>query len=114
MALMIEDRMLIRTTTKKYLEPTGDIIVIRATEADRTDGGLVVPDTVDSQRKMLVIAAGPGKRLADGSRAPLNSKVGDWVVVKPHGAVGIDITGEKLWIAHDEDVVAIVRAAESA
>lgn len=90
------------------LEPRGEYIVIRMVAADRTEAGLVRPDSADEYKKAIVIACGPGKTLDDGTLKRMHTRVGDRVLLLPGAARGNDITGEVLYMARDEDVIATI------
>lgn len=113
MAFIVEDRMVIKTR-KRALAPRDEWIVIRATDPDVTDGGLVIPGTSEAYKKMLVVAVGPGKLLEDGTRRPMTVRLNDWVVVRQGCAFGNDITGEVVFLAREDDVICTVVNAETA
>jgi len=64
------------------VRPLGDRIVIRRFESDeKTSGGILLPDTAKQKpQKGKVLAVGPGKQIKDGTRRPLQVKVGDTVL----------------------------------
>jgi chaperonin GroES len=94
------------------LQPLGDrIIVQRHSAEEKTVGGILLPDTAKNKpQRGKVLAVGPGKEIKDGSRRPLQVKVGDEIIFtawagdefKDH-----QNTGEIL-IMHEEDVLAVV------
>lgn len=106
LGIVVED-MIVRTSNK-VIEPLNDMILIRPTAADRTAAGLVMPDNVETQKKAIVAAVGPGKLLEDGTRRAPQIAVGDRVVLRPGTAHGVDVTGEVLYLCREEDVIARV------
>ncbi len=64
------------------LQPLGDRVVVEREEAEeRTAGGIVLPDSAKNKpSRGTVLAVGDGRLLDDGSRAPLQVKVGDKVL----------------------------------
>ena len=60
------------------LQPLEDRIVVKPSEGEEmTASGLVIPDTAkEKPQEGEVLAVGPG-RFEDGSRVPLDVKVGD-------------------------------------
>ncbi len=64
------------------VKPLGDRVVVRRVEAEeKTPGGIVLPDTAKNKpQRGKVEAVGPGRLLKDGSRRPLQVKVGDTVL----------------------------------
>ena len=64
------------------LQPLGDRIVVkRLASEEKTAGGILLPDTAKNKpQRGKVLAVGPGKQLKDGTRRPLQVKVGDTVL----------------------------------
>jgi len=93
------------------IEPLDDRIVVKPLEAEeKTRGGIVLPDTAkEKPQKGKVVAAGPGRLLDDGKRAPMGVKKGDTVVYAKYGGVEIEIEGAEHIILRESDVLAKVR-----
>ena len=91
------------------LRPLGDRIVVKpGPEEEVTKGGIVLPDTARKKpREGEVIAAGPGKLLESGARAPLEVKVGDVVIYSEYGGTEITIDREDYMILDEGSVLAI-------
>ena len=64
------------------LKPLFDRVIIKPTEqSDRTAGGLFIPQNVkEKPADGIIVAAGPGKKLEDGTTQPMSAKVGDRVM----------------------------------
>jgi chaperonin GroES len=64
------------------IKPLGDRIVVQRSESEeKTAGGILLPDNAKNKpQKGKVLAVGPGRLLKDGTRRPLQVKVGDKVV----------------------------------
>ena len=93
------------------IKPLGDRLVIKRFEAeDKSTGGILLPDSARQKpQKGKVLAVGPGKLLKDGSRKPLQVKVGD-VVLFTNWA-GDEFKrgqGEDVLLLHEEDVLAVL------
>jgi len=94
------------------IKPLHDKIVVKPiSEAETTVSGIVLPDTVDKERpeKGEVIATGPGKMLASGSRVDVSVKVGDKVMFKKYSPDEIKIDGQEYLIISDEDILGIIQ-----
>jgi chaperonin GroES len=91
------------------LRPLGDRIVVKpGKEEEVTRGGIVLPDTAKKRpREGEVVAAGPGKLLESGERAPLEVSVGDVVVYSEYGGTEITVDGEDFVILDEGSVLAI-------
>jgi chaperonin GroES len=91
------------------LQPLEDRIVVKPSEGEEmTASGLVIPDTAkEKPQEGEVIAVGPG-RFEDGSRVPLDVKVGDKVIYSKYGGTEVKLAGDELLILSARDVLAIV------
>jgi chaperonin GroES len=91
------------------LQPLEDRIVVKPSEGEEmTASGLVIPDTAkEKPQEGEVIAVGPG-RFEDGSRVPLDVKVGDKVIYSKYGGTEVKLGGDELLILSARDVLAIV------
>jgi chaperonin GroES len=95
---------------KFSLEPLEDRIVVRPGEAEETTvSGIVIPDTAkEKPQEGEVIAVGPG-RFEDGTRVPLDVKVGDKVIYSKYGGTEVTVEAEDYLILSARDVLAVVR-----
>ena len=92
------------------LVPIGDKIVVKRLEADEvTAGGIVLPDSAkEKPQQGRVVAVGDGRRLEDGSRAPLQVNEGDRVVFSSYAGTEIELDGQAILIMNEGDIVAIL------
>jgi len=93
------------------IRPLGDRILVKPIkEEEITKSGIVLPDTVDKEKKTEgeVVAVGPGKLLKNGQRAPMDIAVGQKVLFKKWGGEEIEIDGEDHKILEQGDVLAVV------
>lgn len=94
------------------IKPLGDHILVKPKKAEEvTASGIVLPDTVEKEKKAEgeVIAVGQGKLLDNGSRARMEVSVGDTVLYKKWGGDEVEIAGEEHKIISADDVLAIVQ-----
>jgi chaperonin GroES len=91
--------------------PLGDKLVVKRLEgAERTAGGIVLPDAArDKPQQGRVLSVGDGKLLPDGTRAAHEVNEGDRVVFSSYAGSEVSIDDEKLLILSADDVLAIVR-----
>jgi chaperonin GroES len=74
-----------------------------------TKSGILIPDTVKERpQEGLVIAAGPGKVLDDGSREAMDVAVGDKVLYARYAGTEFKLDGDDLLIVSQKDILAIV------
>jgi chaperonin GroES len=93
------------------IKPLGDRIVIKRSEAqERTAGGIVLPDSAKNKpQKGTVLAVGPGRMIKDGTRRPLQVKVGDTVLFTNWaGDEFKESRGENILLMREEDVLAVI------
>ncbi len=85
------------------------IIVKRLEEEEKTRGGIIIPDTAKEKPiEGRVIAVGDGRIKEDGSKIPLEVKVGDRVLFAKYGGTEIKIDGEEHLMMKEDDILAIL------
>jgi chaperonin GroES len=93
------------------IKPLGDRIVIKRSEAqEKTTGGILLPDSAKNKpQKGTVLAVGPGRMVKDGTRRPLQVKVGDTVLFTNWaGDEFKESRGENILLMREEDVLAVL------
>ena len=92
------------------IKPLEDRIVIQQLEAETTTAsGLVLPDTAkEKPQEGKVLAVGPGRVDDNGSRVPVDVKVGDVVIYSKYGGTEVSYAGEDYLILSARDVLAVV------
>jgi chaperonin GroES len=93
------------------IRPLGDRVVVKAIASEEvTKGGIVLPDTAkEKPQQGEVIAVGSGALSENGSRVPLEVKVGDRVIYSKYSGTEIKQLGEDYLILNAErDILAIV------
>ncbi len=88
------------------LKPLGDRIVVKpATQEEVTKSGIVLPDTVDKEKKEQgeVIAIGSGEKIAK-----LGLKLGDVVLFGKYSGDEVEVEDTEYKILKDEDVLAVL------
>ena len=93
------------------IKPLNDRIVIKRNEAEsKTTGGILLPDSAKNKpQKGEVLAVGPGRVIKDGSRQPLQVKVGDVVLFTNWaGDEFKQSRGDDVLLMREEDVLAVL------
>lgn len=94
------------------LKPIGDRIIVRREAADeKTAGGIILPDTAQNKpQRGEVIAVGPGRVKADGTRTTMQLKAGDKVLFTSWA--GDEFKDRKnvgeILVMHEGDVLAVI------
>ena len=93
------------------IEPLGDKIVVKRTEADeKTDGGIVLPASArEKSQQGRVLSVGVGRLLEDGSRAKPQVDEGDRVLFSSYAGTEVDVDGSKLLIMAESDILAVLQ-----
>ena len=91
------------------------VIVRRIDEGEQVRGGIIIPDTAkEKPQEGEVIAAGEGKYKDDGTRQPLDVKVGDRVLFGKYSGSEIKIDGEEYLIMREDEILGILERAGAA
>ncbi len=92
------------------LRPLNDRVLIKRIEETETiRGGIVIPDTAkEKPQQGEVIAAGNGKLLENGERAPIDVKPGDRILFGKFSGSEVKIDGEEYLILREDEILAIL------
>jgi len=92
------------------IKPLQDrVIVRRIEEAEKTKGGIIIPDTAkEKPMEGKVIAVGKGKVLEDGKIHPLDVKAGDRVLFGKYAGTEVKIDGEEHLIMREDDILGVI------
>ena len=91
------------------------VIVKRIDEGEQLRGGIIIPDSAkEKPQEGEVIAAGSGKYKEDGTRQPLDVKVGDRILFGKYTSSEIKIDGEELLIMREDEILGIITRAGAA
>jgi len=79
-------------------------------EEEVTASGIVLPDTVEKDKKTEgeIVAVGPGKVLENGSRGAMDVSVGQKVLFKSWGGDEVTVDGTDYKILSQDDILAIL------
>ena len=85
------------------------VIVQRLEEEEKTKGGIIIPDSAkEKPQEGKVIAVGPGKVLENGTKTPLDVKVGDKILFGKYSGTEIKIEGEEFLMMREEDILGVI------
>ena len=92
------------------LRPIGDHVIVKPLEsADKTEGGILLPDTAkEKATRGEIIAVGPGQVLANGRKVAPAVKVGNTVIYGKYGGSDVKIDGQEYKILQESEILAIV------
>jgi chaperonin GroES len=92
------------------LRPLGDRVVVKPIEREEmTKSGIVLPDTAkEKPQEGLVEAVGTGRILDNGTKVPLEVKVGDRVLYAKYAGNEFKLDEIEYLIISEKDVLAVV------
>ena len=92
------------------LRPLYDrIMVKRIEQGEERQGGLFIPDSAkEKPQEGEVVAVGKGKRLKDGSVAPLDVRAGDRILFAKYTGSETKVDGEEFLIMREDDVLGVI------
>jgi chaperonin GroES len=87
------------------VKPLHDRVIVKPAEkAEKTAGGIIIPDTAqDNPQQGEVVAVGNGRK-----DEPMTVKVGDIVLFGKYGGTEIELDGDKLLLLKESDIFAII------
>lgn len=92
------------------IKPLQDrILVKRIEEEEKTEGGIIIPDTAKEKPvEGKVVAVGKGKVSEDGKIMPLDVKKGDRILFGKYAGTEVKIEGEEHLIMREDDVLGVI------
>ncbi len=98
------------TQASLKLKPSGDrVIVQRLGSAEKSKGGLYLPDTAQEKpQEGKVIAVGSGRTLKNGKVVPLAVKAGDRIIFGKYSGSEIKVDDKEYVFLSEDDILAIV------
>lgn len=98
------------TTSKTNIRPLGDRVVVKAVgREEQTKSGIYIPDTAQEKpQEALVVAVGNGKLLDNGTRQPMDLKVGDRVLYSKYAGTEVKQIDAEYLILRESDILAVI------
>ncbi len=92
------------------IRPLHDRVVVKRVEREeQLRSGIIIPDTAkEKPQEAEVVAVGPGKIQDDGSRAPMDVKKGDKILIGKYSGSEIKIDDEDLVILREDEILAVI------
>jgi chaperonin GroES len=92
-----------------HVKPLRDRIIVKQLgEEEKSKGGIIIPDSAkEKPMEGKVVAVGKGKVKKDGTKAPMELKVGDRILFARYAGTEVKIEGEHLMMKED-DVLAVI------
>ncbi len=92
------------------LRPLGDRVVVKPVEREeKTKSGIVLPDTAkEKPQEGIVEAVGTGRILDNGTKIPLELKIGDRVLYAKYAGNEFKLEEDEYLIISEKDVLAVL------
>ena len=85
------------------------ILVKRLEEAEKTKGGIIIPDSAKEKPIMgEVVATGKGKIKDDGTVLAPDVKKGDKILFGKYSGTEVKVDGDEYLVMREEDVMAVI------
>lgn len=85
------------------------MVVEHVEQADKSAGGVFLPDTAkEKPQEGRVLAVGTGRTLDNGTKLPMDVKVGDKIIYSKYSGSEVKIDGKEVLIISEKDVLAIM------
>merc|ERR1711998_686603 len=86
------------------------VLVQRAAAMNKTTGGIMLPESVQSKvNEATIVAVGPGARTSDGDTIPMTVKVGDRVLLPEYGGSNVKLDDEEFTVFRNDDIIGILQ-----
>ena len=92
------------------VRPLQDRVLVQRIETEeQVSGGIIIPDSAkEKPQEADVAAVGPGKVNDDGSRSPMDVKVGDRILIGKYSGSEIKIDDQDFVILREDEIFAVV------
>ena len=92
------------------IKPLQDrILVRRLSGEEKTKGGIIIPDAAkEKPHEGKVMAVGNGKVLENGSKQPLDVKIGDRILFSKYSGTEVKLDGEEYTIMREDDILGVI------
>jgi len=96
--------------TQIKLRPLADRVVVEPSESEEvTTGGILLPETAkEKPQQGTIVAVGPGRHDDNGKLIAMDVKLFDKVLYAKYGGTEIKLSGKKVLILKESDILAVV------
>jgi chaperonin GroES len=94
------------------VRPLGDRVVVKPAEREeKTQSGIILPDTVSKERPQegTVLAIGEGRRDDSGKLIPMNVSVGDKVLFAKYSGTEFKMDEVDYLILAEKDILGVIQ-----
>jgi chaperonin GroES len=90
--------------------PLGDKVAVKPLDAEeKTEGGIVLPDTArERPQQGRILSVGDGRLLTNGERAAPQVNEGDRVLFARYAGTEVIVDNEPLLLMNEEEILAVL------
>ncbi len=105
----VKNNACMEVKNKMKVRPLNDRVLVKRVDAEqKTAGGIIIPDTAkEKPQEGKILAVGAGTLKDDGTRTPLEVKVGDRVLFSKYAGNEIKVDGEEQIFMRESDILAV-------
>lgn len=92
------------------IKPLQDRLLVQRVEVgEQKKGGIIIPDTAkEKPMEGKVMAVGGGKVREDGTKAPMDLKIGDRILFGKYAGTEIKLDDQEYLIMREDDVLGVL------
>ena len=91
----------------------GGVLIIEQKSKERSEGGIIMPSGPEKRTFMgTVVAIGPGEKMENGERYPLDVKVGDVVAFPDRVGDPVTIDKQEMLVIKEQYLLGVLIEAE--
>jgi chaperonin GroES len=92
------------------IKPLQDRLLVQRVEiGEQKKGGIIIPDTAkEKPMEGKVMAVGGGKVREDGTKAPMDLKIGDRILFGKYAGTEIKLDDQEYLIMREDDVLGVL------
>lgn len=100
----------LRQAARRLIPLLDRVLVKRIEPPTKSIGGVLLPESAQSKlNEGVILAAGPGRRNADGEMIPMELKVDDKVLLPQYGGNEVTIDDEDLVLFRSDDILGVLK-----
>mmetsp|Transcript_11037 Transcript_11037/g.17671 ORF Transcript_11037/g.17671 Transcript_11037/m.17671 type:complete len:132 (+) Transcript_11037:466-861(+) len=85
------------------------VLIQRVAVETKTASGILLPESAQKALNQgTIVAVGPGGRAADGTKIPMELKVGDDVLLPEYGGQKVQLGSDEYMLYQDNDILGVL------
>uniref|UniRef100_A0A7S2X7K8 10 kDa chaperonin n=1 Tax=Lotharella oceanica TaxID=641309 RepID=A0A7S2X7K8_9EUKA len=98
-----------KNLVSKFMPLFNRVLIQRVAVETKTASGILLPESAQKAlNEGTVVAVGPGGRAPDGSKIPMELKVGDNVLLPEYGGQKVKLGDDDFVLYQDNDILGVM------